>query len=179
MAKKGHRQPISITPAGAGEHRRQKVSSAANPVVVTGAYSGPVVRGRAIPVNSATTSAWRLHPVLARTRPSWVCTVSGDTPPSMAMSLGVRPEARDRATRASAGVRSNNDCTSSTEGACGRVMGVSTRTAKQRTKMSRAESRMGMTCATIVASASASRTGNDQTSGLLSESIAATASCNN
>jgi hypothetical protein len=81
MAKKGHRQPISITPAGAGEHRRQKVSSAANPVVVTGAYSGPVVRGRAIPVNSATTSAWRLHPVLARTRPSWVCTVSGDTPP--------------------------------------------------------------------------------------------------
>ena len=105
MAKKGHRQPISITPAGAGEHRRQKVSSAANPVVVTGAYSGPVVRGRAIPVNSATTSAWRLHPVLARTRPSWVCTVSGDTPPSMAMSLGVRPEARDRATRASAGVQ--------------------------------------------------------------------------
>ena len=87
--KKRHRQPISITPAGAGEHRRQKVSSAANPVVVTGAYSGPVVRGRAIPVNSATTSAWRLHPVLARTRPSWVCTVSGDnTPPSMAMSLG-------------------------------------------------------------------------------------------
>ena len=95
----------SITHAGAGEHRRQKVSSAANPVVVTGAYSGPVVRGRAIPVNSATTSAWRLHPVLARTRPSWVCTVSGDTPPSMAMSLGVRPEARDRATRASAGVK--------------------------------------------------------------------------
>ena len=101
MAKKGHRQPISITPAGAGEHRRQKVSSAANPVVVTGAYGGPVVRGRAIPVNSATTSAWRLHPVLARTRPSWVCTVSGDTPPSMAMSprSGPRRETERRELR--------------------------------------------------------------------------------
>jgi hypothetical protein len=50
-------------------------------------------------------------------------------------------------------------------------MGVSARTAKQRMKMSRAESRMGMTCAIIVASASASRTGKERTS---SESIVAT-----
>jgi hypothetical protein len=64
-----------------------------------------------------------------------------ETPPSVAMSSTVLPEARLRATRASAGVKSNSDCTSSTGGACGIVTGVKTSAAAQRTKMSRAESR--------------------------------------
>ena len=49
--------------------------------------------------------------------------VFADVPPSVAMSSTVFPEARPRATRASAGVRSNRDCTNSTGGACGRVDG--------------------------------------------------------
>jgi hypothetical protein len=49
----------------------------------------------------------------------------GIAPPSVAIVSTVLPEARERATRASAGVRSNKDCTSSTGGAWGQVMGVS------------------------------------------------------
>jgi hypothetical protein len=115
--------------------------------------TGFVSRIGEIAVRSATMSTWRLQPVFSKTPRTWVRIVFNERPPSAAMSCTVFPDARPRATRASVGVRSNKDCTSSTGGACGRVTGVSTSTAAQRTKMSRADKRMGTICATIMASA--------------------------
>src|SRR5215472_4461213 len=54
------------------------------------------IRGRTIPVSSATISAWRSQPVFARTRRTWVRTVSGDKLPSVAMAAMVFPDASFR-----------------------------------------------------------------------------------
>ena len=107
--------------------------------------------------------------------------VLADTSASAAIVSTALPEARLRATRASAGVRSNNDCTNSIGGACGRVTGVRINTATQREKISRADRRTGMTCATRAAPASASvaRTGKDRTHPPLIELIVATDVCSN
>lgn len=82
-----------------------------------------------IAVRSATTSICRLQRVFSNTPRTWVRIVLSYTPPSAAMVLTALPEARLRATRASAGVRSNRDCTNSTGGACGGVTGVRVNTA--------------------------------------------------
>jgi hypothetical protein len=74
-------------------------------------------------------SICRLQPVFSNTPRTWVRIVLSYTPPSAAMVLTALPEARLRATRASAGVRSNRDCTNSTGGACGGVTGVRVNTA--------------------------------------------------
>jgi hypothetical protein len=62
-------------------------------------------------------STWRLQPVFSNTPRTCVRIVFAEVPPSAAMSSTVLPAARPRATRASAGVKSNSDCTSSTGGA--------------------------------------------------------------
>ena len=84
-----------------------------------------------------------------------------DTPLSEAISSTVCPNARLRATRASAAVRSNSDCTSSTDGACRVCAGIRMRTPTQCSKRSRADRRIGATWAIRVMRDSEPRTGND------------------
>ena len=124
-----------------------------------------VVRGVAIPASSATTSACRAHPVFSSTPRTWLRTVLSDTPPDVAITSTVSPPARLRATFASAGVRSKSDRMSSTDGAPGAPTGARIRTAAQRTKMSRADRRIGTTCATRKARPSVSRSGKDWAGG--------------
>ena len=62
-----------------------------------------------------------------------------------ARSSTVLPAASPRAIRASAGVRSNSDITSSTGGELGAATGIRTKTAALRAKISRAENRIGTT----------------------------------
>ena len=69
------------------------------------------------------------------------------TPFSEAISSTVCPIVRLRATRASAAVRSNSDCTSSTDGACGVFAGIRIRTPTLWAKRSRADRRIGTTWA--------------------------------
>jgi hypothetical protein len=61
----------------------------------------------------------------------------------------VCPIVRLRATRASAAVRSNSECTSSTEGACGVFAGIRIRTPMHCAKRSRADRRIGTIWATM------------------------------
>jgi hypothetical protein len=84
------------------------------------------------------TSACRREPVFSKTPRTCVRTVWGETPFSEAISSTVCPIVRLRATRASAAVRSNGDCTSSTDGACGVFVGIRIRTPTLWEKRSRA-----------------------------------------
>jgi len=109
---------------------------------------------------------------------AWVRTVLSETPPAVVISSTASPALKLRATRASAGVRSNSDCTSATGGACGSINGVITSTPAQRTKISRAIPRIGTTCATIAALVSALRTAKDRTGPPPSRSRVVMALCN-
>ena len=115
-----------------------------------------------IEVSRATTSVCRLHPVFSNTRLTCVRTVLDETPPSREISSTVFPDARLRATRASAEVKSKRACTSSMGGAFGNATLVTTTAAEQRTNMSRAERRIGTTC-TIDWPLSAPRSGKERT----------------
>jgi hypothetical protein len=80
----------------------------------------------------------------------------------VAISSSVFPVVKLRATRASAGVKSNSDVTSSTGGPFGSVTGVSSNTPAQRANRSREDLRIGMTWATIAALVSAPRTAKER-----------------
>src|SRR5215471_12556170 len=82
---------------------------------------------RSTPASRAARSAWRPRPVFPRTALSWLRTVSRDRPNDSAMSSTVEPSPIPRATRASAGVRSNKPWSNSAGGAAGGVTRVTTR----------------------------------------------------
>ena len=105
--------------------------------------------GTCSPASRLTSSACRDRPVFMNTALSCERTVSGELPEIPASVWMVPPLAMPRATRDSAGVRSNSPSMMSADGTSRRVTGVISRTAEAEKKMSRAASRTGTRCAII------------------------------